>query len=346
MERKRENGLVPVIAASLAEWEVPHVELAIFGSADPAHIAREIEGLCVATLRSPPREALFYQSSIGAVAGLRLENGQRVVVKSHPPATTHAHLREVLRLQSIVGSKIGLAPRVLAGPELLGRGFAAIEELVDRGSIRDGHDEAARNGLAQSLHAIVDCLLAEYESSDLPFSLLFDWPRGRLWPQPHSKLFDFEATIEGAQYIDEVAAKALEHMVPAGRTVIGHGDWRAEHVRFEGNIPVVAFDWDSLCKTREPALVGSAAHMFCSDWSREGHVQAPTMEEARAFVAAYEAARGGTFSREERELCGAAFAYAVAYTCRCGHSAGVDARDQPGNFQHLLAGARDDLFRL
>jgi hypothetical protein len=346
MERKRENGLVPVIAASLAEWEVPHVELAIFGSADPAHIAREIEGLCVATLRSPPREALFYQSSIGAVAGLRLENGQRVVVKSHPPATTHAHLREVLRLQSIVGSKIGLAPRVLAGPELLGRGFAAIEELVDRGSIRDGHDEAARNGLAQSLHAIVDCLLAEYERSDLPFSLLFDWPRGRLWPQPHSKLFDFEATIEGAQYIDEVAAKALEHMVPAGRTVIGHGDWRAEHVRFEGNIPVVAFDWDSLCKTREPALVGSAAHMFCSDWSREGHVQAPTMEEARAFVAAYEAARGGAFSREERNLCAATFAYAVAYTCRCGHSTGVDARDQPGNFQHLLASAREDLFWL
>lgn len=341
-----ENGLVPVIAASLAEWEVPHVELAVFGTADPAHIARQIEALCVATLRSPPREALFYQSSIGAVAGLRLEDGRRVVVKSHPPAASGAHLQEVLRLQSIVGSKLGLAPRVLAGPELLGRGYAIIEELVDRGSIRDGHDAAVRNALAQSLHAIVECLLAEYESSTLPYSLLFDWPRGRLWPQPHSKLFDFEATTEGAQYIDEVAAKALERMTPAGRAVIGHGDWRAEHVRFEGNIPVVAFDWDSLCKTREAALVGSSAHMFCSDWSREGQVQAPTMEEARAFVAAYEASRGGAFSREERNLCAATFAYAVAYTCRCGHSTGVDARNQPGNFQHLLASAREDLFWL
>jgi hypothetical protein len=247
MERKMENGLAAVIAASLAEWEVPHVELAIFGTADPARIARRIEGLCVATLRSPPRETLFYQSSIGTVAGLRLENGQRVVVKAHPPATSSAHLREVLRLQSIVGSKLHLAPEVLAGPELLGRGYAVVEGLVDRGSIRDGHDEAVRTGLAQSLHAIVDCLQPEYESSALPYSLLFDRPRDRLWPPPHSKLFDFEATTEGAQYIDLVAAKALERMSPAGRAVIGHGDWRAEHVRFDGNAPVVAFDWDSLC---------------------------------------------------------------------------------------------------
>ena len=46
-----------------------------------------------------------------------------------------------------------------------------------------------------------------------------------------------------------------------------------------------AFDWDSLCCEREPALIGCAAHGFCADWSQESRHQAPTAEEARAFVA-------------------------------------------------------------
>jgi hypothetical protein len=90
---------------------------------------------------------------------------------------------------------------------------------------------------------------------------------GTLWPKPHSKLFDFAATSSGAEWIDEVAALARAQMAPAGRRVIGYADWRQEHVRFIGNEPVVAFDWDSLCCELEPALLGAAAHGFCADWS-------------------------------------------------------------------------------
>jgi hypothetical protein len=51
----------------------------------------------------------------------------------------------------------------------------------------------------------------------------------------------------------------------------------------------------------------------------------------------YEQARGQPFSSGERRSCGGAFAYAVAYTARCGHALGQSERDQPGTFQHLLA---------
>jgi hypothetical protein len=34
-----DGPLIPAIAAALAEWEVPHVELAIFGTGDAALIA-------------------------------------------------------------------------------------------------------------------------------------------------------------------------------------------------------------------------------------------------------------------------------------------------------------------
>ena len=340
------NPLTRAVASSLAEWDVPYVELAIYGNADAAHVAAQLSEICAAALGSTPAEVLFYQSSVGAVAGLELEDGRRVVVKAHQPSMTRARLEEVVRHQSRVESKLGLAPRILAGPLPFGHGMAIVEELVERGSIRDGHDPSVRRGLARSLLAIVECLSPAYETSQLPAGLLIDTARSDLWPTPHSKLFDFDATTIGAEYIDEVAAEARARMVPAGRNVIGHGDWRAEHVRFDGDVALVGFDWDSVQKGREPALVGSTAHMFCADWSKPNHPQAPTLDEARSFVDEYEAARGAPFTRAERALCAAAFAFSVAYTCRCGHAAGVAARDVPGNFQHLLASEGERLFEL
>lgn len=340
------NCLAPAIATSIAEWGVPHVELAIFGTADAARIAEQFADLCVAALRSAPAAMLFYQSSIGAVAGIELEDGRRVVVKGHQPSTSAVHLAEIVRHQSTVRSKLGLAPQVLAGPLPLALGAAVVEQFIERGSIRDAHEPLVRRELARSLLAIVECLSPAYASSELPRSLLTDIGRQELWPTPHSKLFDFAATTRGAEYIDELAAKARVRMLPAGRDVIGHGDWRAEHVRFEGDNAFVGFDWDSLQRGSEPALVGSAAHGFCANWSKDGHIQAPTLDEARAFVADYETARGRAFTRAERSLCAASFAFAVAYTCRCGHASGVDARDVPGNFQHLLASQGERLFQL
>jgi|SRR5580700_4615188 hypothetical protein len=107
-----------------------------------------------------------------------------------------------------------------------------------------------------------------------------------------------------------------------------------------------AFDWDSLCREREPALVGAAAHGFCADWSQTAIPQAPTMDEARAFVSDYEQARGKPFSVDERRLCRASLAYATAYAARCGYAAGGDHHETPGSFLHLLWSERTHLFEL
>ena len=169
------DTLISPIAASLGEWDVPHVELAIFGTAEAPQIAKRLEACCVGALNSPPIEVLFYQSSVGTVAGVKLASGQRVVVKAHQPSTTREHLAEVVRLQSIIAAKLGLAPKVLAGPMPLGFGAAIIEEFVDRGSIRNGHDAAVRAGLARALHAVVECLSAEYQTSDSPRRRVRAW---------------------------------------------------------------------------------------------------------------------------------------------------------------------------
>lgn len=152
----------------------------------------------------------------------------------------------------------------------------------------------------------------------------------------------FTATADGAGWIDAVAMAARRRLRPIGRRVIGHSDWRPEHVRFSAARIVAVFDWDSLCCHDEPSLLGFVAHGFCADWSDNGRRQAPTLDEARAFVGDHEKARGSSLTPAERRACGAAFAYACAYTARCVHALGEDTRDQEGTFQHLVAaeGAR------
>jgi hypothetical protein len=330
--------LAAVIAAHLSEWGgTPYVELAVFGTDDPLAIARAIDDLCRRELGSGVAEGLWHQSSIGAVSGVRLGDGRRVVIKGHQPERRIEWLREVVRVQAHLASHGRYATTVHAGPAPLGRGLAVVEAMVDGGETKDAHVPAIRRALARALHDVVATCRPLVAGSTLTAQLLTDPPQGTLWPTPHSKLFDFAATAAGAEWIDAVAREARSRMAPAGEVVIGHGDWRAEHVLFVGEQPVAAFDWDSLCKEREPALVGYTAHAFCADWTKNERIPpAPTLEEARAFVRDYEESRGSAFDGDERRLCAAAFAYSCAYTARCGWALGADERRKGGSFQHLV----------
>ena len=258
-----------------------------------------------------------------------------MVIKVHQPERTCGFLTEIIRIQSYLWERGVFATKVLAGPTPLAHGLATVETFSDLGTMADAHDPEIRRALAHGLHRIVvtcEALAASTSiRSQLPASA-----QGSLWPRPHSKLFDFAASSSGAEWIDEIALFARQRMKPVGRRVIGHGDWRQEHARFAGNQLVVAFDWDSLCCELEPVLLGSVTHGFCADWSDTSHRQAPTLAEARAFVADYEDARGASFSPDERRLCSASFGYACAYTARCSHCGGSDDREKFGTFQNLV----------
>jgi hypothetical protein len=341
------DRLAAIVAAHLQEWEPspPFVELAIFECADPYSIAGILNAFCMQNLGCPIAEGLFHQSSVGSVTGIVLDDGRSVVIKAHQPERSHEFLTEVVRVQSYLAEQRVLATEVVAGPLPLGRGYAIVEAFADIGSKADAHRPEIRGALAASLHAIVQTCDPLVEATSLGPGLLTSMGDA-LWPKPHSKLFDFAATAKGAEWIEDVAERARERMQPVGNRVIGHGDWRAEHVRFLANTPVVAFDWDSLCCEHEPALIGTIAHGFCADWSEDDIRQAPSLDEARAFVRDYERARGKLFSAEERRLCGACLAYASAYTARCSHASGRNEREMPGTFQHLVWMERGALFDL
>jgi len=339
--------LASIVGAHLREWEPsrPFVELAIFGSDDAPIIAQAIEAFCLRQLGARVARGLFYQSSIGSVAGVALADGRRVVIKAHQPERPVSLLVEIVRIQRHLADRGVFAAEVIAGPSPLGHGHAIVESFIDVGATEDAHRPEIRAALAAGMRAIITTCEPLVGSSTLEGGLLAR-PNAPLWPTPHSKLFDFEATAGGAEWIDAVASRARQRMAPAGVRVIGHGDWRTEHVRFVGDKPVAAFDWDSLCCQLEPELLGTVAHGFCADWSRSDSRQAPTMKEARAFIGDYEKARGSAFSASERRLLGASFAYACAYTARCGHALGGDAREEAGTFQHLVWTERANLLEL
>lgn len=113
--------------------------------------------------------------------------------------------------------------------------------------------------------------------------------------------------------------------------MIAHCDWSLRNVRLTTEELLAVYDWDSLSSTREVVAVGQAA----ATWSAlDGSQIAPDAQEVAAFVREYEAARGATFSDEERAAVGAAALYVLAYTARCEHA--ID----PGGDVHRRARPR------
>jgi hypothetical protein len=319
-----------VIAESIAQWGEPFVEKAIFGTADAAEIAAQVDAFCREHLGAAVAGALFENASVGNVHGLVLEDGRRVVLKAHQLTMELPHLRAVQRLVRHLNDAGFPAPRPLVEVAPLAHGHAWVEELLDRGTWEDPHRAEVRRAMAEGLAEVVRLCEQVPGVEGLRSEPLGAVQDGRLWPVPHSKLFDFEKTAKGAEEIDALARAAREVLASGDRglRVAGHHDLRAEHVRFErrGGVPVLVatYDWDSLMLTHETSLVGINAHAFAADWSSDPPrvSPAPSFDEARAYVAEYEAARGGRFTGEQRRCVGASFAYAVAYTARCAHSIG------------------------
>ena len=123
-----------------------------------------------------------------------------------------------------------------------------------------------------------------------------------LWPVPHWPIFDFDATSAGAEWIDEIAARAKAiRDANAERIAIGHGDWSVKHFRFDGLRPTVIYDWDSLSADFEAVFVGGAARAFT--YSAETMEPWPSLAEILAFFDEYQEARGEPFIPRGASRC-------------------------------------------
>ena len=306
--------IAEAIAAHHEGWPGPWTEDELFGTHDPDVVAGVFAEFCGNELGCPPVGTLFYESSVGCVTGLELADGHRVVVKAQSLASPPDFLEAAARIQTALVARGFPAPAVLLGPRPLGRTLATVEELVDEGDYRDAHEPSIRSALAVALARLVTL------AADLPQDgLARDSQRldtDIIWPRPHHRMFDFEATRAGTEWIDELAWRAHELLASPGEPVVGHTDWTVKHCRFVGDDLRIVYDWDSLGLMPEPELVGHAASHFTTTW-RLDVALIPSPEEARAFVAAYEQERGREFDAGERVRLGAQAVYSLAYGARC-----------------------------
>jgi hypothetical protein len=313
---------VPRVEATIAGWlgndELPLILRELFADVSPAGVAEGLAQVESRLLGAAIERTELFGAGVGCVHGGALPDGRRVVVKLHAPRVAVPFLEAMQEVQRHLAADGYPCPRPLAGPTRFERATATAESLLDRGVDADAHDPAVRRVLAAALAWLVErCrplvgldALRDHQMRVAP---------GELWPVPHEPRFDFEGTSAGVEWIDRIAEEAMA--VPAaGDWVVGHGDWRVEHVRFERGEITAVYDWDSVRIDREPALVGAAAYAFTANWSRDDLVYLPTLEEALAFVSDYEEARGAPFSAAEHRSARASLVYMMGYSARCGHS--------------------------
>lgn len=335
--------LPQLIAEANAEWVEWPVERAIFGTTDPAAITVEIERFARDELGSFVLEPLFFESSVGSVFGLRLGDGRDLVIKAHRSSERLDYLVAVHTVCRRLSERGFPCPRPLLGPRRLGLGYGTVQELRAAGDWADAHDPVVRRTMAEHLATLIGLTRDLVDLSGLRPGLLTRVQDGRIWPRPHSEIFDFEVTAAGAEWIDALALRArIALRQPAGERVLGHDDWSVKHFRFRDGEVSAIYDWDSLAVELEPVIVGEAARGFTFTWRIPVRL-APSLAESQAFVSEYETARGAPFTAAERETAGAAAVYALAYIARCEHCLGSRA---PGNALDALATHGEKLFAL
>ena len=160
----------------------------------------------------------------------------------------------------------------------------------------------------------------ELDLADVPIQQV---PRGDLWPRPHSPIFDFAATADGAEWIDDLARRAVaqrDHGEPEP-LVVGHLDWCSRNVRVADGAVVAAYDWDAVASVAQHTVVGQSAAL----WPCTGEPDSPaasTPAELRSFIAAYDDQASRPLDATAHRRAAAAGLYALAYMARCEHAIG------------------------
>ena len=279
---------------------------------------------CRMVLGSEAKTAFARRIGMGTVTGVELDDGRRVRLKWWDGTRSEARLRECRRIHHALHSTGYPSPTPLG--ELVGSeygsaaGWMAAEHWEERGTVGDTRQRPVRREIARALWALVERAKPLVDSTSLGGAWFTSLPSGRAYPQMLFNQGPFAASAEGAEWIDQIALFARGCAPPtSGSKVIGHFDFRAEHLLFdeEGQLSMV-YDWDSLHLELDTVMVGAAAHAFTVDQTAERrHV--PTLEEVLAFIDDYENARGERFTQEEHRTVHASALYSLSYSARWSH---------------------------
>ncbi|WP_235783496.1 hypothetical protein [Amycolatopsis orientalis] len=139
-----------------------------------------------------------------------------------------------------------------------------------------------------------------------------------LWPRPEDSEVDLDE-VPGAEWIDDAGRRARDRLRAGGSdAVIGHCDWLAGNLRWNGDKLLVVHDWDSVIVESEAVLAGFAAALY----STVSADALATIEDTQRFLDAYVRARGREFSEDELRRAWAAGVWTRACDAKYQHAVG------------------------
>jgi phosphotransferase family enzyme len=276
---------------------------------------------CEEHLGSPPAGEIFRSGYLSVVIGLRLADGRAVVVKVRPDTPRIAACVEVQRRLFESGYP---CPEPLTGAASFGDGVATAEAYIPGGAELPSAGRAAW-AFARAFARLVTLAPrpAEVPALDPPPSWA-DWNHAGagLWPHPDDPAVDLNE-LAGPTWIDDTGRRARDRLrAGASEAVIGHCDWLATNLRWDGDTPLVVHDWDSVITDSEAVLAGFAAALY----STVSVTELATVEETQQFLVAYRDAHGRDLSADDIERSWAAGAWTLAYDARYQHAVGQPVR--------------------
>ncbi|NUT34793.1 MAG: hypothetical protein HOV79_17185 [Hamadaea sp.] len=261
----------------------------------------ELAAWCAAHLDARPSEVLFTTGHLSYVAGLRLTDGRRVVVKARPAT---AGLAQCHAIQQSLADRGFPCPAPLCGPQPLGAYTATAEVLVSGGSLLSPGAPGAVDAYAGLLAALVRAIpdVSGVKPFDPPPWVHWGHSFDGIWPPPDDVDEDLNARPDPG-WADDLGRRVRARLRSLDLPLrVGHGDWEAQNLRFDGVTPSVVHDWDSAVLLPEAAIAGHAAAV----WTAGSDAGEPDLAASAAFLASYQRAAGRVFTTDEIEVAWAA----------------------------------------
>ncbi|HEX4905341.1 MAG TPA: hypothetical protein VFU93_07810 [Acidimicrobiales bacterium] len=288
---------------------------------------------CLRVLGSAPARELFRRQHLSEVIGVALTDGREVVLKIRPAS---ARLAAITAVQRHLHARGFPCPAVVAGPEPLGSLVATAEACVPwRGQPPDPPPPAATARLLAALVEAAPPADAFAALDPAPPWVGWDHAGRGVWPVPDDLDVDLNAHT-GPGWVDETAARVRARLAEtASRGVIGHIDWEAHNLDWDGGTPVLVHDWDSLAIRPEAAIAGAAAAVFPTNGTT---TVAATVEQTAAFLDAYRRARSAAWTDADEQVAWAAGLWVLTFNAKkesLGGGAGYLAHLEPQLAQRL-----------
>ena len=275
-----------------------------------------LDAWCERYLHSSVRFVIFGAGEMSDVVGVRLDDGRPVVVKSRPSdGGRAAGCVEIQRRLATAG-----VPCAVPLTEAITHDLVTVhaEEWRPGGVVRD--DNGDRHAV-QSAQALADVMAITMTlpgplPTVLPNPVWVQWDNHEPGGWPRHEVIDArqkQTRVVLPEWLETVRLRVRERIGRASLPlVVGHADWEAQNLTWDGETINTIHDWDSLALRSESSLVGAACGCFAST---DVPTLAPLASSA-TFLEAYEEAVGRRFTAEEREVAWAASLFPAAWNAR------------------------------